>query len=231
MVPRLWEHDACRALQVSRFSGTLAREHALISLIGSSQLTQQVEQIVNVPQFIHIGAINPACVTRVREQVNAALQAGYPVIPMVIDSPGGSVHSFFALVDIINGAKKYVGVSTIVNGRAMSCAADLLACGTTGLRYVSENSSIMVHHSMVGLQGKIGDVVSDAGAFSRLNGECFKLLDKNTKKRAGYWQKAIKDRGGADWFLNAKEAVKLGLADKVGSPVYAVKVSVDYAFE
>ena len=203
----------------------------MISLIGSSQLTQQVENIVNVPQFIHVGSINAACVTRVREQINEALQANYPVIPLIIDSSGGSVHSFFALVDIINSAKKYANVATIASGRAMSCAADLLACGTPGYRYVSENSSVMIHHSMVGLQGKIGDVVSDATAFARLNGECFKLLDKNTKKKAGFWQKAIKDRGGADWFLSAKETVKLGLADKVGSPVYAVKVSVDYAFE
>ncbi len=61
----------------------------------------------------------------------------------------------------------------------------------------------------------------------RLNKKIYSILSINCKKPKDYFWKEVQRRGRADWFVTPKKALKLGLADKIGTPKLHVDVSVN----
>lgn len=140
-----------------------------------------------------------------------------PIIPILIDSFGGEVYSLLAMLDIIASADR--PVATIAIGKAMSCGAILLACGSPGLRFIGPHSTVMIHDVGSFSFGKIEDLKADVGEADRLNIKVFDLLNTNCKKKAGYFQKLVAEKKHANWYLSPAEALKHSIVDKIGIPV------------
>ena len=77
-------------------------------------------------------------------------------IYMYVNSPGGSITSGLGIFDTMNYIKP--DVSTICMGQAASMAAILLAAGKKGKRSALENSRIMIHQPLGGVQGQATDI-------------------------------------------------------------------------
>ena len=77
-------------------------------------------------------------------------------IYLYINSPGGSVTAGFAIYDTMNYIK--CDVSTICIGMAASMGAFLLSSGAKGKRFALQNSEIMIHQPLGGLQGQASDI-------------------------------------------------------------------------
>lgn len=140
-----------------------------------------------------------------------------PIIPVIIDSFGGDVYSLLAMLDIMSTASK--PVATIALGKAMSCGSILLACGNEGLRFVGPNATVMIHDVATVSFGKIEELKSDVGEAERLNIKIFEMLNDQCDKPKGYFQKIVAEKKHTNWYLDAKEVLKHGLADHVGLPV------------
>jgi len=56
-------------------------------------------------------------------------------------------------------------------------------------------------------------------------------MAQNCGKKDDYFMKLVDKKKHADWFLDANEAKKHGLANHVRVPVLHVKVNVDLDFE
>ena len=139
------------------------------------------------------------------------------VIPIVISSFGGQVHSLLPMIDIIEACPK--PVATIALGKAMSCGAILLAAGTKGYRYSSPNTEVMIHEVSSGAMGKLTEIKHDTEWTDRLNNKLFTLLAKySNKKDKSFFIKEMKKRGNLDWFLTSQEAKSLGIVDHVSVP-------------
>lgn len=138
------------------------------------------------------------------------------VIPVIINSYGGSVYSLFAMLDVLSSTTK--PVATIAVGKAMSCGSVLLAAGTPGYRYCGNNADVMIHEVGSWAVGKTTELKADVKNTDRLNDILLNKLASFCGKDKNYFQKKIKEHTNLDWYLDAKTCKKLGLVDHVGTP-------------
>lgn len=132
-------------------------------------------------------------------------------ITIYINSPGGSVTAGFAIADAINRAKNKCKVSIICTGIAASMGAFILSCGTNGLRYVTPLSEVMIHQPLGETQGQASDILITAKHIKKTKDKINKILSENTGKSI----KTIAKDCDRDYFMDAKEAIKYGIADKI----------------
>ena len=130
-------------------------------------------------------------------------------IQIYINSPGGSVSAGFAIYDTMQYIKP--DVSTICVGLAASMGAFLLASGTKGKRYALPNADIMIHQPLGGTQGQAEDIRIQAEKILEIRKRINKILSEKT----GQDIEIINRDTDRDYYLNAEEAVKYGIIDKV----------------
>ena len=130
-------------------------------------------------------------------------------IQLYINSPGGSVTSGLAIMDTMNYIKS--DVTTIAVGMAASMGAFLLSCGTKGKRYALPNAEIMIHQPLGGASGQATDVKIAAERIIKMKEKLNTILAKNT----GNSIRKISRDTERDFYLEAKDALKYGIVDKV----------------
>ena len=128
---------------------------------------------------------------------------------MYINSPGGSVTAGLAIYDTMQYIK--CDVSTICIGMAASMAAVILSSGTKGKRICLPHSEVMIHQPLGGAQGQASDIEIHAKHIQKTRETLNKILADNTGKSIDVITKDT-DR---DNFLDAKQALKYGLVDKI----------------
>ena len=130
-------------------------------------------------------------------------------ISMYINSPGGVVTAGLAIHDTMQYIKPRV--STVCVGQAASMGSFLLAAGEPGMRIALPNARIMVHQPSGGARGMASDIEIQAREILRMRQRLNSLYAKYTGKSLDEIEKAM-DR---DTFLEAAEALKFGIVDKV----------------
>jgi ATP-dependent Clp protease protease subunit len=104
-------------------------------------------------------------------------------------------------------------VATICMGQAASMAAVLLCAGAKGKRSALENSRVMIHQPLGGMQGQATDIEIHAKEILYLKEKLNKILSKNT----GQTVKTIEKDTDRDNFLSAQDALEYGLIDEIVS--------------
>jgi ATP-dependent Clp protease protease subunit len=130
-------------------------------------------------------------------------------ISMYINSPGGVVTAGMAIHDTMQYIKPRV--STVCVGQAASMGSFLLAAGEPGMRIALPNARIMVHQPSGGARGMASDIEIQAKEILRIRARMNDLYVKYTGQSLTEIEKAL-DR---DTFLEADEAKKFGIVDKV----------------
>lgn len=130
-------------------------------------------------------------------------------ISMYINSPGGVVTAGMAIHDTMQYIKPKV--RTVCVGQAASMGSFLLAAGEPGMRVALPNARIMVHQPSGGARGMASDIEIQAKEILRIRRRMNDLYAKYTGQTLTDIEKAM-DR---DTFLEAEEALKFGIVDKV----------------
>lgn len=130
-------------------------------------------------------------------------------ISMYINSPGGVVTAGMAIHDTMQYIKPRV--STVCIGQAASMGSFLLAAGEPGMRIALPNARIMVHQPSGGARGMASDIEIQAKEILRIKARMNDLYVKYTGQSLDDIERAM-DR---DTFLEADEALKFGIVDKV----------------
>ncbi len=126
-----------------------------------------------------------------------------------LSSPGGSVLSGLAIVDVMNYIKS--DVATINVGMAASMGSVLLSSGTKGKRSSLIFSKVMTHMVSHGTQGNLQDTRINQMEAEKYNYILFKILAKNCGKSFDeMYESSRRDK----WF-NSDEALKFGLIDNI----------------
>jgi len=128
---------------------------------------------------------------------------------MYINSPGGVVTAGLSIFDTMQYIRPKV--STVCIGQACSMGSFLLAAGEPGMRVALPNARIMIHQPSGGAQGMASDIEIQAREILRIRARMNSLYAKFTGKSVEEIELAM-DR---DNFLEAEEALKFGLIDKV----------------
>lgn len=126
-----------------------------------------------------------------------------------INSPGGSVYDALAIYDTM----QYISndVQTVGIGMQASAAAFLLSSGTKGKRFLLPNSTVMIHQPSSGTRGKVTDQEIDLRESLRIK----QLLEDIMVKNTGQKKDRIHEDMERDRWMDAPEALKYGLVDKI----------------
>ncbi len=130
-------------------------------------------------------------------------------INMYINSPGGSITSGMAIYDTMNFVKSKVSTTCI--GMAASMGAFLLSCGEKGMRYILPNAEVMIHQPLGGAKGQATEIKIAAERILKMRDKLNKILSENT----GQDIEKIANDTERDNFMDAEEALKYGLVDKI----------------
>jgi ATP-dependent Clp protease protease subunit len=135
---------------------------------------------------------------------------GKPIL-FVINSPGGSVDSGFAIWDQVNMISS--PVVTLVTGLAASMGSLLSLVAPKGKRLATANARIMIHQPLIGgvIRGQATDLEIQAKEMLKTRSMIVDIYSGATGKKAALIEKAI-DR---DNWMTAQEAKEFGLVDKI----------------
>lgn len=130
-------------------------------------------------------------------------------ITLYINSPGGMVTAGLAIIDTMNNVKN--DVSTVCVGVAASMGALILSSGKKGKRFALPNSEVMIHQPLGGAEGQASDIEISAKHIIKTRESLNKMLVKNTGQPMSKIEKDV-DR---NFFMDAEEARKYGIIDKI----------------
>lgn len=143
---------------------------------------------------------------------------GKPIL-FVINSPGGSVDSGFAVWDQVKMITS--PIITLVTGLAASMGSVLSLCASPGKRYATPNARIMIHQPSIGsvVHGQATDLEITAKEIIKTKDFLVDLYTEQTKQPRAAVEKAL-DR---DTWMTADEAKDFGLLDKIVTSFKDVK--------
>ncbi len=138
------------------------------------------------------------------------IQPGKPIL-FVINSPGGSVDSGFAIWDQIKMISS--PVVTLVTGLAASMGSLLSLVSGKGKRLATPNARIMIHQPLIGgvIRGQATDLEIQAKEMLKTRSMIVDIYAHATGKDKKAIEKAI-DR---DNWMTSQEALEFGLLDKI----------------
>lgn len=131
------------------------------------------------------------------------------VITLVINSPGGSVHSAFHLIDAMMMSE--VPVNTMGHGLVASCGVLTIMAGKK--RMVTHNTSVMSHQYSWGSQGKEHELQAKFKEFDMAGERMVNHYKKFTKKSERYIRKNLLH--ATDEWLTPDECLKHNIVDEV----------------
>ena len=139
-----------------------------------------------------------------------ALPDGTP-LAVRLNSPGGSV---FDAVAIYNAIKRHSGTVTVwIDGIAASAATYIAMAGDEVV--MPENAFLMIHDPAGMVMGTATDMRAMAEALDKIKGS----LLQGYAAKSGRSQEEIASLMAAETWLDAKDALDLGFADRIAEPV------------
>ncbi len=130
-------------------------------------------------------------------------------ISLYINSPGGSISAGLAILDTMNHVKP--PISTVCVGIAASMGAVILSAGDKGKRFALPNAEIMIHQPHGGAEGQASDIEISAKRILKNRETLNKILAKNS----GQPLSRVEKDADRDFFMDAEEAKKYGIIDKI----------------
>ena len=128
-----------------------------------------------------------------------------------INSPGGSITAGMAIYDTIQLISSPVTV--IVTGMAASMGSILLCAAPKGRRLIYPHARVLIHQPLITgrMIGPAVDINIQAREMEKLREELNGIL----AEASGQSMEKITKDTDRDFYLNAKEAIEYGLADKI----------------
>ena len=132
-------------------------------------------------------------------------------ITFYINSPGGSITAGMAIYDTMQLVSSPITV--VVTGMAASMGSILLSGAKKGRRLLYPHSRVLIHQPLISgrMIGPASDINIQAKEMEKLRQELNQIL----ASASGQPLERINKDTDRDFYLNAKEAIEYGLADKI----------------
>lgn len=132
-------------------------------------------------------------------------------ITFYINSPGGSITAGMAIFDTMKLVTSPITV--VVTGMAASMGSILLCGASRGRRLLYPHSRVLIHQPLISgrMIGPASDINIQAKEMEKLRQELNQILATSS----GQPLEQINKDTDRDFYLNAKEAIAYGLADKI----------------
>ncbi len=142
---------------------------------------------------------------------DSQLVEAHAPIEFYISTYGGSASEMFAVYDVVRSIRDLSPVRTFGIGKVMSAGVLVLASGTKGERRIGRHCRVMIHGVVSGQQGHIADVENEFEEAKSTQKLYISALASETNMTQKYIKKLMDKKTNV--YLNAQEAVDLGIAD------------------
>lgn len=132
-------------------------------------------------------------------------------ITLIVNSEGGDLNDAFALIDIITHSQ--IPVHTLGLGMISSAGLMIFMAGSKGQRVLTPNTSIMSHQWSGTFEGKVHELVSAQEDFKLTTKRMMAHYEQHSKLTTKEIETHLLP--AHDVFLNAEQAVQMGLADRI----------------
>jgi ATP-dependent Clp endopeptidase proteolytic subunit ClpP len=139
----------------------------------------------------------------------AAFQLGLENIPIYLhlSSQGGYIYNALSVVDAIKRSR--VPIYSVIEGSVASAGTFIsMVCKK---RFICPNAFMMIHQLSGGVGGKMGEISDEFTNLKELMEVIKRLYTEHTQLSQKKLNKLLKH----DLYLNAKKALKYGLADEL----------------
>lgn len=132
-------------------------------------------------------------------------------ITFYINSPGGSITAGMAVFDTMQLITSPITI--VVTGMAASMGSILLCGAAKGRRLLYPHSRVLIHQPLISgrMIGPASDINIQAKEMEKLRAELNQILASSS----GQPIERINRDTDRDFYLNAKEAIEYGLADRI----------------
>ncbi|MDB6168613.1 MAG: Endopeptidase Clp [Verrucomicrobia bacterium] len=132
-------------------------------------------------------------------------------ITFYINSPGGSITAGMAVYDTMKLVTSPITV--VVTGMAASMGSILLSGAPKGRRLLYPHSRVLIHQPLISgrMVGPATDINIQAKEMEKIRAELNQIL----ATASGQSLEKINQDTDRDFYLNAKEAIEYGLADRI----------------
>jgi len=145
------------------------------------------------------------------EDENSEIIETYQPIDFIVSSHGGLAADMFSVYDVIRELRDRTPIHTKGIGKVMSAGVLLLAAGTKGERRIGKYCRVMIHGVMAGQHGYLADVENEFKETRAIQRMYVQALSEETNMTEAYVRKLMNKKTNV--YLDAEEAVKLGIAD------------------
>lgn len=130
-------------------------------------------------------------------------------IKLCVTCLGGDVYGMFGVIDVMRASP--VPIYTYGVGTIMSAASVILACGAKNHRYMTKNSTLMIHEISTWSSGTTANILVEANQTKQLQKKLLTTLAENSKMPVSFWEKKSK----MNFYLTPEECLEYGLIDKI----------------
>jgi ATP-dependent Clp protease protease subunit len=130
-------------------------------------------------------------------------------ITVYVNSPGGDADSGFAIYDVMKFIR--APVRTICAGLAASAGVPIFLGGRKGMRFTLPNSRFLIHQPSMQAMGSASDLEITSSEIERVREKYNRIIELETGKSAD----KVKVDAMRDFWLDSKQAVEYGLADRI----------------
>ena len=132
-------------------------------------------------------------------------------ITFYINTPGGSITAGMAIYDTMQLVSSPITV--VVTGMAASMGSILICAAPKGRRLLYPHSRVLIHQPLISgrMIGPASDINIQAKEMEKLRAELNQIL----ATASGQPLERINRDTDRDFYLNAKEAIEYGLADRI----------------
>lgn len=157
------------------------------------------------------GPVSELSINIANAQLISLAESSDKSITLVISSYGGSIHDMFSLYDTIKSLS--CPVHTVGMGKIMSAGVLLLASGEKGKRLIAPHATVMIHAVSSGMYGNVFDLENELAETKRLQKMLSECLVAETKITKTQMKQIMSSK--TDTYISAREALKMGIVDKV----------------
>ncbi len=130
-------------------------------------------------------------------------------ITVIVNSPGGSADSGFAIYDAMNFVK--CPVRTIVMGLCASAGVMIFLGGDKGSRFATPTARFLLHQPSMRTMGQASDLEIVSKEIDRLKVQYNQIV----ADASGRSLEEVNDSVNRDFWLTAQESVEYGFVDRV----------------
>lgn len=157
-----------------------------------------------------------------------AYQNQQPIVPIYVQSDGGSAEILFAFMSIMKSYRdKGMRFASVVSGGATSAGCCVfLYCD---FRFMGEFSRLLFHSIQIGVDGNLPTVSAYLQNAHSDNEMLQETLAKHLKKPKTWFKKLLRDNGIDDLVITPARAVELGIIEEVRIPTFTLKISSEFS--